>query len=485
VKIWVFILGGIMKSSLVTMFDTIDKHYLFDTTTNQIYELDDSDLSTVEKIMSEPEIDSLNSKFLQFFNINGINSKIEELLEDGFKYSSEFLFDENKIYQQIDTKLKHMIFEFTETCNLRCKYCAYSGHYENNRIHSGNSMSYETAIDAVNFFINHSCSSETVTIGFYGGEPLTQFTLLERVVEYIKQFEDRDIEIRISSNGLLLSGKILDWLNKYNNIYVDITLNGPQNIHDNMRVDIKGDGSYSRIVENLIFIRDAYPEFYNKRIHFLSNYLNFNELMMIEEFFFENALLYNKRPIVVSGIDTYGMDAFIQGIIHDENYEKNWFRLIKKYISYINRGIRDTVIVEFVDRVLLSIYNRNDNPDNSSLYYGGCCSPILKRFFVKSNGEFAICEKSSINYTLGNAKTGFNKDSLRKLLEDYKACFNECGQCSARYFCSICFKDIEKNTAGVCEDERNYVKLLLSTYAYILEESPNALEHLSEIKLVD
>lgn len=42
--------------------------------------------------------------------------------------------------------------QVTQGCNLRCKYCAYSGNYDN-RVHSGKRISKETAFKAIDFLL--------------------------------------------------------------------------------------------------------------------------------------------------------------------------------------------------------------------------------------------------------------------------------------------------------------------------------------------
>lgn len=45
-------------------------------------------------------------------------------------------------------------------------------------------MSETIAIRAIDFLIEHSRESDSVSIGFYGGEPLLEFELIRKCVEY-------------------------------------------------------------------------------------------------------------------------------------------------------------------------------------------------------------------------------------------------------------------------------------------------------------
>lgn len=46
--------------------------------------------------------------------------------------------------------MRIMTLQVTQNCNLRCKYCVYSGSYSN-RVHSNKRMSFETAKSAIDF----------------------------------------------------------------------------------------------------------------------------------------------------------------------------------------------------------------------------------------------------------------------------------------------------------------------------------------------
>ena len=67
-------------------------------------------------------------------------------------------------------------------------------------------MSVETAIAAIKFFYDHSLNSDSVTIGFYGGEPLLEYELIKQCVAYAEEiFAGKKLSFNMTSNATLLT----------------------------------------------------------------------------------------------------------------------------------------------------------------------------------------------------------------------------------------------------------------------------------------
>lgn len=64
--------------------------------------------------------------------------------------------------------MENLILQVTKQCNLRCKYCAYSGNYYN-RTHTSERMSFETAKRAIDFYLERSDKADKLCLSFYGG----------------------------------------------------------------------------------------------------------------------------------------------------------------------------------------------------------------------------------------------------------------------------------------------------------------------------
>lgn len=144
------------------------KRYMFDANTNVIINLKEDLYFELEKYMQS--------------GYKEITPAIEKLRDRGYlKDRADF-----EMVHPMDSTLEYSLercigtiaLQVTQGCNLRCKYCAYSGSYDN-RVHSSKRMSKEIAFKAIDFLFDHSIDRDRVSLGFYGGEPLLELDLMQ------------------------------------------------------------------------------------------------------------------------------------------------------------------------------------------------------------------------------------------------------------------------------------------------------------------
>lgn len=148
----------------------------------------------------------------------------------------------------------------TLDCNFDCWYC-YENHIRGSKMDFG-------ILKATKQLITDIVKSEKVKkfhLGFFGGEPLFYFkdiaaVLVEHTDTECNQYET-DFTVSFTSNGGLLTEKIIAFLANYNCSF-QITLDGGRTDHDNTRFFRDKSGSFDRIVTNVISLAD-------NRIHVL------------------------------------------------------------------------------------------------------------------------------------------------------------------------------------------------------------------------
>ena len=84
----------------------------------------------------------------------------------------------------------------------------------------------------------------------FGGEPLMNFPVVKRLVEYgrsIEKEKNKHFKFTMTTNCVLMNDEIMDFLNKEMSNVV-ISIDGRREVHDRMRPTINGKGSYDIIM---------------------------------------------------------------------------------------------------------------------------------------------------------------------------------------------------------------------------------------------
>lgn len=148
-------------------------------------------------------------------------------------------------------KSYRLIVNPTINCNFNCWYC-YEDHTQKTKMTSEVLSRIEKLINN----INSNESLEKFQLSFFGGEPLLQF---KKTVVPLLTYAYKNAKIHnkyffsdLTTNGFLLTDKILTELRKYNVESFQITLDGNKENHDKTRFTSKGRGSYDIIINNII-----------------------------------------------------------------------------------------------------------------------------------------------------------------------------------------------------------------------------------------
>lgn len=139
----------------------------------------------------------------------------------------------------------------TEKCNLRCNYC-----YEKKRFEQRADLT-EDIEDILDFivFIAREYKDEDVVLTFHGGEPLLKYNLIKRFVCGLKQILGERIEFGITTNGILLTDEMIDFLSE-NFVDVSISIDGIKEIHDRNRIFPTGEGSFDYAINSMNKLKD-------------------------------------------------------------------------------------------------------------------------------------------------------------------------------------------------------------------------------------
>lgn len=143
--------------------------------------------------------------------------------------------------------VKALCLHIAHTCNLNCSYCfASQGKYHGERA----LMSFEVGKRALDFLIENSGTRRNLEVDFFGGEPLMNFDVVKKLVEYARSIEkekNKNFRFTLTTNGVLVDKDVIDFANREMSNVV-LSLDGRKEVHDRYRVDYSGNGSWDKIV---------------------------------------------------------------------------------------------------------------------------------------------------------------------------------------------------------------------------------------------
>ena len=117
--------------------------------------------------------------------------------------------------------IKQVVFETTDSCNLKCTYCSLGKLYEGYDERIGKKINTHYAITLLKYIFNLKPNNKNskLYISFYGGEALLNFNFIKQIVEVSnllnakKKFE---IEYSMTTNATLIHKHIKFLVNNKN-----------------------------------------------------------------------------------------------------------------------------------------------------------------------------------------------------------------------------------------------------------------------------
>jgi len=183
---------------------------------------------------------------------------IEKLNDTSFQ--KKLLNKQNDYIKEIQSKktLTRLELAISDACNLGCSHCM---HFKNNSIEKRTSpslnMSIENAKDSIDKFVKlvRSVNNKEVRVHFGNGEPLVNWKTLKFSMEYCETIKDIDFSYAVNTNLTLLTRDMALTLKKYN-CKISTSLDGIGKGNDIVRQDLKGKGTFDKIVENILLLKE-------------------------------------------------------------------------------------------------------------------------------------------------------------------------------------------------------------------------------------
>lgn len=423
--------------------------HVVDDLAYDILEYTDENMS---EIIGEDAIKSLSKNYSKN-DVLDTYKELYELYEAGQLYAK----DEYKKFASmlINSPIKSMCINISHDCNLRCEYCfAAKGDFGTGR----ELMSLETAKSAIDFIIKNSGNRYNLEVDFFGGEPLMNFEVVKKTIEYARSIEkknNKNFRFTITTNGLLLTDDKIDFINKEMSNVV-LSLDGRKEINDKLRISSNGKGCYDLIVPK-------YQKLVKERG---------NKDYYVRGTFTRNNLDFTKDVIEMSEL---GFDQIsIEPVVSEENLdysikEKDLPRVFEEY---------EILAKEIIKR------KRNGKCFNFfhfmiDLEQGPCaikrlrgCSCGNEYVAVTPNGDIYPCHQfvGEEKWKMGNVIENSLNDKIKNEFAKTNIYTKEkCKNCWAKFFCSGGCNanswqyegDISKSHSISCELEKKRIECAL------------------------
>lgn len=447
-----------MIRPFIYLFETPRKKYFYDVNSNAIVRIPDKIFEVLKNQMQ--------------FGDSDINSykEIETLVQAGFLGDKHWKKIEHPATLLLEEKLNGSIemltLQVTQQCNLRCKYCPYSGSYYN-RKHSNANMNFETARKAIDFYIKHSFDMRNLNIGFYGGEPLIQYDLIKELVAYTYQCGvGKNVNFHMTTNATLLTNESIRFLAE-NKFKLTISLDGPKEYHDKNRENIDEKGSFDKVIKNVQSIQEQYPK-YMKEVMFNCVVDGKGDFGCLSDFF-TNFELVKDFHTTFNELAQEGIkekEILVSNEKYDNAYQYEVFKLLlskcklisEKEVSVIVRSYYDHLRQALKGRSIGALYNEKGHP-------GGPCVPGVHKLFANIHGDFYPCEKLNeciSDFVIGDIERGFKYDQIEKILNVGKMTSEECKDCWCSRFCYQCILFAEDGDAVSADMRKTHCKSVKS-----------------------
>lgn len=348
---------------------------------------------------------------------------VHALINEGKLYTPD-IFDKNagqyKSHQA--NVIKALCLNVAHTCNLNCEYCfAGQGRFHGKRA----LMSYDVGKRALDFLIENSGERHNLEVDFFGGEPLMNWDTVKKLVEYARSVEGgygKHFRFTLTTNGILIDDDVIDFTNREMTNVV-LSLDGRKQIHDRLRKDYAGNGSYDRIVpkfKRLVQARGG-ENYYIRGTFTHANPDITNDIFHIVDLGFSSLSL---EPVVCDSGDPFALTPSDIEIVKKEYEKLAMWLLLRK---------REGRPVTFYHYML-------DLENGPCIYkrISGCGSGS-EYMAVTPTGKLYPCHQfvGEDEFELGDIWQGVTNEALREEFGSINAYTrDECKNCWALIYCA-------------------------------------------------
>jgi len=467
-------------------FTGAGRRFLYLVPSGGIFELDDAAGAVIDKVAEREHSgeDLIAHLTARGISVEDASDVIEEMVQSRALVRGEPGIQATQD-PPADFPLQTLVLNLTNQCNLSCEYCYEFGE-DKVATPEGKPkfMDFETAKSSVDFLLEKSQGRRSTHITFFGGETLMNFPLLKQVVAYGNEranAQSRTINFSLTTNATLLTPAIIEFLSA-NHVGVTVSMDGPKDMHDKLRVFANGKGSYD-IIEPKVraLIQNHRTRPITARVTLTSGALSgginvtriFRHLKHDLGFHEVGFAPVTSSPDRLYAINDRGMDGVLE----------QFHALAAEYLEYALRG---------------EMHGFSNVSDTLAELHQGIskshpCGAGLGLVGIGPSGDIAPCHRfvDSDQHAMGHVSSGIDRgkqaDFLRRGNINTKY---DCHTCWARPVCAggchheafVRYGDTGHPNLHYCDWIRDWTDTCLGIYGAIAAQRPEFLEYFAERK---
>ncbi len=353
--------------------------------------------------------------------------------------------------------LSVLIKPSSSLCNMRCTYCFYHNEAEHRDVAFTGFMSDETADQLI--CKAFAASDDGVFFAFQGGEPtLVGLAFFERFVRKVKEVNTKNLPVvyTLQTNGLHMDAAWAKFL-RDNRFLVGLSCDGDKLVHDKLRPDAAGKGTFDRVVAAAACMKKYGVEF--------------NILTVVTK----QVAKHIKKVYTAFRKQGFGYLQFIPCIapLGKEDYVK-YVPDNKEYYQFLSR-LFDVWYSDFVAgrycsiRYFDNLYHIYKNQGAEQCGMQGHCNI---QFVIEGNGDVYPCDFYCLDeYLLGNIHTATfaelaSSAAAKAFLANPCGDDGRCRDCAYTKYCANgCRRYRDGDAYRYCEASRKF-------YAEFVERLP-------------
>jgi MoaA/NifB/PqqE/SkfB family radical SAM enzyme len=331
-------------------------------------------------------------------------------------------------------------FTITNNCNLRCKMCGQwseQGYIYNKE----GTRKEEMTIKDWQRLADEAAAHHISSLLIRGGEPF----LFPDIIELLQYIHDKGIFISIDSNGTLLKKYAADLL-RIGNIHITVSIDGPEDIHDQVR-NVKGcfgkikeglhlldeleKSSKNKISRSICFTISPYSMRGLEAVPHIARSLAIKTISIVPYYYIPDDIgkAYEKE------LAQFNCRAFSWRGFHHESSGIDFSIFQQQYKEYLkNLGdIYNYPYMAFSEEQYRKWFNDSVTPVGSV-----DCSNIERLIDIQPSGEANFCVDFP-DFTIGNVRDStieelWNNEKATRFREyRRKNLFSVCYRCGAKY----------------------------------------------------